>query len=63
MAKHNHDKDSHFIPSPYKVVTSYENEFIRKWNNNLAHAVGDVLKYIAKTTANNIKNGETIELR
>jgi len=55
MAKHNHDKDSHFIPSPHKVVTGYENAFISDWNNTLSAAVGDVLKYIAKVTSENIK--------
>ena len=57
MPKHNHDKDSHFIPSPFRVVTSYENAFIKAWNDNLASAVADVLKYTAKATADAIKNG------
>lgn len=51
--KHDHD---HFLPSPFSVVTSYENLFIKKFNDNLSAAVADVLKYIAKVTANEIKN-------
>lgn len=61
MANHNHNKDSHFIPSPYKAVTSYENAFIRSWNNSLAAAVKDVLKYVAKATADSIKNGSKLQ--
>lgn len=61
MAKHNHNKDSHFIPSPYKTVTSYENAFVRNWNKSLAAAVKDVLKYVAKATAENIKNGPKLQ--
>lgn len=55
MAKHNHDKESSFIPSPFKTVTSYENAFIKAWNDNLSAAVADVLKYTAKATAEAIK--------
>ena len=54
---HNH-KDSHFIPSPYKTVTSYENAFIKDWNETLALAVKDVIKYIANITAETIKNSK-----
>lgn len=61
MAKHNHDKESHFIPSPFRVVTSYENAFIKAWNDNLASAVADVLKYTAKATADAIKNGVDLQ--
>lgn len=50
------NKKSNFLPSPYSVVTSYENTFVKKFNDNLANAVGDVLKYIAHTTAFTIKN-------
>lgn len=50
-------KDSHFIPSPYKCVTQYENAFIKEFNNNLSETVADVLKYIAKATVFAIKNG------
>ena len=52
MSKHNHD---HFIPSPYPVVTAYENEFIKKYNNTMSAAVSEVLKYMAKVTAAEIK--------
>lgn len=38
-------KNSSFIPSPFKCVTEYENEFNRKFNENLAEAVADVVKY------------------
>jgi len=57
MAK-KHDKDSHFIPSPFKVVTQYENHFIKVWNDNNAEAVAEVLKYMAKATASSIKQKE-----
>ena len=40
----------HFIPSPYKVVTEYENAFIKNWNNAMAAAFVDVLKYMSKAT-------------
>ena len=52
---HKHTKDSHFLPSPFKVVTSYENAFIKRWNDEQAAAVADVLKYIAKVVATAIK--------
>lgn len=55
MSKHNHD---HFIPSPYPVVTAYENEFIKKYNNTMSAAVSEVLKYMAKVTAAEIKGNE-----
>lgn len=51
MEKHNHN---HFIPSPFKVVTSYEDGFIKRWNDEQAAAVADVLKYIAKATASDL---------
>jgi hypothetical protein len=51
-------KHNHFIPSPYKVVTSYENLFVKKFNDNLSEAVKDVLKYIAQITASEIKNNK-----
>lgn len=50
-----HKHDTHFIPSPFKVVTQYENAFVRAWNNNIAEAVAEVLKYIANATAVAIK--------
>lgn len=51
--------ESHFIPSPFPVVTSYENAFIKKFNDNLAGAVAEVLKYIAHATALSVKEVET----
>ena len=53
---HKHDK--HFIPSPFPTVTQYENTFINSWKKNMANAVAEVLKYMAKTTAFAIKNNE-----
>lgn len=61
-------KDSHFIDSPFKTVTEYESAFVTEFNNNLAGAVADVLKYVAKATAASINeisdknvNGDLIE--
>lgn len=48
-------KNSHFIPSPFPVVTEYENTFVKEWNKNTAEAVAEVLKYMAKSTASAIK--------
>lgn len=48
-------KDSHFIPSPFPVVTEYENTFVKVWNENTANAVAEVLKYMAQATASAIK--------
>ena len=45
--RHEHN---HFIPSPYKVVTEYENKFIKTWNETMAAAFVEVLKYMAKAT-------------
>ena len=53
-----HKHDTHFIPSPFKAVTQYENAFVRAWNNNMAEAVAEVLKYIANATAVAIKTGQ-----
>lgn len=55
MAK-KHSHDDHFLPSPFPVVTAYENQFIKEFNNNIAGAVAEVLKYIARATAAEIKN-------
>ena len=55
------NKHSHFIPSPYKCVTQYENTLIKEWNKNTAEAVAEVLKYMAQATASAIK--ETKEER
>lgn len=51
--KHNHDN---FLPSPFPVVTAYENQFIKEFNKNIAGAIAEVLKYIARATAAEIKN-------
>lgn len=53
--------ENHFIPSPYKVVTEYENEFVRGWNENMAKAVGEILKYIANQTSQAIKNKDKLK--
>lgn len=50
------EKKSHFIPSPFPLVTEYENKFVEEFNNNLAGAVSEVLKYMAKSTAFAVKN-------
>jgi hypothetical protein len=47
--KHKHS------PSPFSVVTEYENTFVKEWNNNTTEAVAEVLKYLAKATASAIK--------
>lgn len=47
--------DIHFLPSPFKVVTEYEDEFIKQFNQNLSGAVNEVLKYIADKTKEEIK--------
>lgn len=54
MAK-KQQKDSHFIPSQLPAVTQYEDEFVDEWNKNTAEAVGELLKYLAKSTAEAIK--------
>jgi len=54
-------KDNHSIPSPFSVVTEYENTFVKEWNNNTAGAVTEVLKYLAKETASVIKDNEKKE--
>lgn len=54
MTKENNSKS----PSPFQVVNEYENLFIKFWNKNTAEAVGEVLKYIAKSTASAIKKNE-----
>ena len=53
MAKHKHDA---FIPSPYKVVTEYEKEFVEQGNRMTAQAVAGVVKYIAQATEAAIKD-------
>lgn len=49
--KHSHG----LLKSPYKVVNSYENEFVADWNRNTAEAVAKLLHYIAGATASAIK--------
>lgn len=51
-------KHSHFIPSPFPVVTEYENTFVKEWNKNTANAVAEVLKYMAQATASAIKENK-----
>jgi len=41
-------KDKHFIPSPYKVVNEYEDEFIDEWKKNTKNMVVDVVKFLAQ---------------
>ena len=53
--------ESHFIPSPFPVVTSYENAFIKRFNDNLAGAVAEVLKYIAHATASVISKLDDVK--
>lgn len=53
-----HKKDKHFIPSPFRIVTEYENVFINNWKKNVANAVAEVLKYMAQATAFAIKNND-----
>lgn len=53
--------ESHFIPSPFPIVTSYENAFIKKFNDNLAGAVAEVLKYIAHATASVISKLDDVK--
>jgi hypothetical protein len=50
--QHEHNN---FIPSPYKVVTEYENAFIKEWNETMAAAFVEVLKYMATATKTAIK--------
>lgn len=52
----NQAKHNHFIPSPFKVVTQYEDAFIKDWKQNTKDAVMDVLEYVATATADAIKN-------
>ncbi len=54
-------KDSHFIKSPFKAVTEYENEFVKAFNENIAGAVTEVLKNIATVTASAVKNGLSLQ--
>ena len=58
MSSKKPNKDSNFIPSPYKAVTSYENAFIQAWNEMLSASIKDILKYVAKVTSDTIKNSK-----
>ena len=51
---HNHEHKA--IPSPFKAVNQYEKSFVNAYNKNLAGAVADVLKYLAKATTVAIKD-------
>ena len=50
-----HAHEHKAIPSPHKAVNKYEKAFVNAFNNNLASAVSDVLKYLAKATTAAIK--------
>jgi len=52
------NSDVHFLASPFKVVTEYEDEFINQFNQNLSGAVNEVLSYIANKTKEEIKEAE-----
>jgi hypothetical protein len=58
--KHNHD-DSLPNQSPIPLIRQYESEFTREFHNSLSAALADVLKYVAKVTADTIKNGLVIK--
>lgn len=49
-------KNPNIIPSKFKTVTQYEDEFVKVWKENTAKAVAEVVKYIATTTADAIKD-------
>ena len=53
-----HDHKHELIKSPIPAVNQFERKFIQAWNENMAGAVSDVLKYVASETANAIKNNE-----
>ena len=53
-----HDHKHEFIKSPIPAVNQFERKFIQAWNENMAGAVSDVLKYVASETANAIKKNE-----
>lgn len=56
MGKPKHE--SHFIPSPFKVVTEYEDEFIKEWKKNTDNALTEVVKFIADLVTNENKKLE-----
>jgi hypothetical protein len=51
-----HDHKHELIKSPIPAVNQFERKFIQAWNENMAEAVSDVLKYVASETANAIKS-------
>lgn len=51
-----HDHKHELIKSPIPTVNQFERKFIQAWNENMAGAVSDVLKYVASETANAIKS-------
>lgn len=51
-----HKHEHKAIPSPFKAVNQYEKAFVNAYNKNLAGAVADVLKYLAKATTAAIKD-------
>lgn len=51
-----HDHKHELIKSPFPAVNQFERKFIQAWNENMAGAVSDVLKYVASETANAIKS-------
>lgn len=51
-----HDHKHELIKSPIPAVNQFERKFIQAWNENMAGAVSDVLKYVASETANAIKS-------
>lgn len=53
-----HDHKHELIKSPIPAVNQFERKFIQAWNENMAGAVSDVLKYVASETANAIKKNE-----
>lgn len=53
-----HDHKHELIKSPIPAVNQFERKFIQAWNENMAGAVSDVLKYVASETANAIKKYE-----
>ena len=62
MSKHIHTKESSFIPAPYPIMTEYEDAFVESYSKNLAMGIAETLKYIAKKTAEEIKQNAKEEL-
>lgn len=56
MGKPKHE--NHFIPSPFKVVTEYEDEFIKEWKKNTNNALTEVVKFIADLVKDNEKESK-----